>query len=107
MAALVRSSGWRKQTHRERGDLPRAFPLALKPRGLKGVELVVSDDYEGLKAAVSRHIQGPPHQRFQVHYSRNFLGMVGPTRRKELAADLRAVFADSEIGNRLSDWRLR
>jgi putative transposase len=31
---------------------------SLKARGLCGVELVVSDDHEGLKAAVSRHFQG-------------------------------------------------
>jgi len=31
---------------------------SLKARGLKGVELVVSDGHEGLKAAVSRHFQG-------------------------------------------------
>jgi putative transposase len=66
---------------------------SLKRRGLKGVELVVSDDHEGLKAAVCRHFQGASHQRCQVHYSRNLLGMVGATRRKELGADLRAIFA--------------
>ena len=33
---------------------------SLKARGLRGVELVVSDGHEGLKAAVSRHFQGPP-----------------------------------------------
>ena len=66
---------------------------SLKRRGLSGVELVVSDDHEGLKSAVSRHFQGASHQRCQVHYSRNLLGMVGAARRKELAADLRAIFA--------------
>ena len=66
---------------------------SLKARGLKGVELVVSDEHEGLKAAISRHFQGASHQRCQVHYARNLLGMVGATRRKELAADLRGVFA--------------
>jgi putative transposase len=66
---------------------------SLKARGLKGVELVVSDDHEGLKAAVSRHFQGAAHQGCQVHYSRNLLGMVGATRRKELGVDLRAIFA--------------
>ena len=49
---------------------------SLKARGLKGVELVVSDDHEGLKSALSRHFQGASHQRCQVHYSRNLLGMV-------------------------------
>jgi putative transposase len=66
---------------------------SLKRRGLSGVELVVSEDHEGLKAAVCRHFQGAAHQRCQVHYSRNLLGMVGAAKRKELGADLRAIFA--------------
>jgi putative transposase len=66
---------------------------SLKARGLKGVELVVSDDHEGLKAAVERHFQGASWQRCQVHYARNLLGMVGAKKRKELAAELRAIFA--------------
>jgi transposase-like protein len=69
---------------------------SLKARGLKGVELVVSDDHEGIKAALARHFQGAAHQRCQVHYSRNLLGMVGATKRKELGADLRAIFAASD-----------
>jgi transposase-like protein len=66
---------------------------SLKARGLTGVELVVSDDHEGLKAAIGRHFQGASWQRCQVHYQRNLLGMVGAKRRKEIAADLRAIFA--------------
>lgn len=66
---------------------------SLKSRGLSGVELVISDEHEGLKAAVARHFQGASHQRCQVHYSRNLLGMVGAKKRKELAADLRGIFA--------------
>ena len=66
---------------------------SLKGRGLQGVELVVSDEHAGLKAAAERHFQGASHQRCQVHYARNLLGMVGHARRKELAEDLRAIFA--------------
>ena len=66
---------------------------SLKRRGLSGVELVVSDNHEGLKAAIARHFQGASHQRCQVHYARNLLGMVGVRRRKELAEGLRGVFA--------------
>jgi putative transposase len=66
---------------------------SLKARGLRGVELVVSDDHQGLRAAVSRHFQGASWQRCQVHYARNLLGMVGHARRKELAEGLRGVFA--------------
>jgi putative transposase len=66
---------------------------SLKARGLSGVELVVSDEHQGLKAAVARHFQGVAHQRCQVHYARNLLGMVSHAKRKELAADLRGIFA--------------
>jgi putative transposase len=65
----------------------------LKRRGLWGVELVVSDDHGGLKAAIARHFQGAAYQRCQVHYARNLLGMLSYANRKELASDLRAIFA--------------
>ncbi len=85
---------------------------SLKRRGLKGVELVVSDDHEGLKAAIARHFQGNAYQRCQVHYARNLLGMVGYARRKELAEGLRGVFAapSREVALRLASelaarWR--
>ena len=68
---------------------------SLKERGLRGVELVVSEDHEGLKAAVFRHFQGASWQRCQVHYARNLLGMVSANKRKELGADLRAIFAQA------------
>jgi putative transposase len=66
---------------------------SLKARGLKGVQLIVSDDHEGLKAAIRRHFQGVSWQRCQVHYVRNLLGMVSFGERKELAKGLRGVFA--------------
>jgi putative transposase len=66
---------------------------SLKSRGLKSVELVVSDDHKGLKAAIARHFQGASWQRCQVHYVRNLLGMVSFAKRKELGVDLRAIFA--------------
>jgi transposase-like protein len=75
---------------------------SLKARGLRGVELVVSDDHEGLKAAVARHFQGASWQRCQVHYARNLLGMVGPAKRKELASDLKAIFAATSREQALS-----
>jgi putative transposase len=85
---------------------------SLKERGLSGVELVVSDDHEGLKAAVFRHFQGASWQRCQVHYARNLLGMVDAKRRKDLAAELRAIFAQASrdtalrLASELADrWR--
>lgn len=43
---------------------------SLKRRGLSGVELVVSDDHEGLKAAIARHFQGASHQRCLLSITR-------------------------------------
>ena len=74
---------------------------SLKWRGLSGVELVVSDDHEGLKAAVSRYFQGASWQRCQVHYARNLLGLVSYASRKELGADLRAIFSAPTKGQAL------
>src|SRR3712207_4842792 len=85
---------------------------SLKGRGLSGVELVISDDHGGLKAAIARNFQGAAYQRCRVHYARNLLGMVGHARRKELAEGLRGVFAapSREVAVRLASelaarWR--
>ena len=85
---------------------------SLKERGLSGVELVISDDHEGLKAAIFRQFQGASWQRCQVHYARNLLGMVGYARRKDLAGELRAIFAATSrdtalrLASELADrWR--
>ena len=65
----------------------------LKERGLRGVELVTSDDHRGLKAAVARHFQGASWQRCQAHFGRNLRGMVGAKHRGRLGEELRGVFA--------------
>ena len=85
---------------------------SLKSRGLKGVELVTSDDHEGLKAAIERHFQGASWQRCQFHYAKNLLKMVAASKREELGAGLREVFAAPtretalSLAERLADrWR--
>jgi putative transposase len=65
----------------------------LKARGLRGVELVTSDDHRGLRAAIDRHFQGAGWQRCQVHFARNLLGMVGAKHRGRRGEDLRGIFA--------------
>ena len=74
---------------------------SLKRRGLSRVDLVISDEHGGLKAAIARNFQGAAYQRCQVHYTRNLLGMVSHARRKELAADLRGIFAAPHRGSAL------
>jgi putative transposase len=66
---------------------------SLKERGLRGVELVTSDDHRGLRAAIGRHFQGASWQRCQVHVARNLLAQVNRSHRRALADDLRGIFA--------------
>jgi putative transposase len=50
-----------------------AFLRSLLARSLTGVQLVVSDAHEGLKAAIAR-LLGCPWQRCSVHFLRDCLG---------------------------------
>lgn len=98
VVSAVRDDGFREIVGLEVADTESEATYhelfrSLKSRGLSGVRLVVSDDHDGLKAAIARHFQGASYQRCQVHYARNLLGMVGYARRKELAEGLRGVFA--------------
>src|SRR5262249_24564897 len=52
-----------------------------------GVQLVVSDAHEGLKAAIEAVLQGASWQRCRVHFLRNLLARV-PQRDKAVAAAL-------------------
>lgn len=79
----------------ESGALWREFLRGLVARGLSGIELVVSDQHEGLKQAIGQ-ILGCPWQRCTVHFLRDMLGHVARHQQGMIAAALRQVFrADS------------
>ena len=61
------------------------------------VKLVTSDDREGIKAAVNRYFQGASWQRCQVHFTKNVLRLAGAGEKRELHADLRAIFDSQDI----------
>lgn len=71
----------------------KAFLKALKDRGMHGVQLITSDDHEGLGAA-RRAIWGSvPWQRCQFHLQQNAQAYVPrQAMRAEVAADIRATF---------------
>jgi transposase-like protein len=71
----------------------QALVRAPEDRGLRGVDLVTSDDHTGLRAAIGRHFQGASWQRCQVHVTRNLLATVAQRHRRALADDLRGIFA--------------
>ena len=71
----------------------RAFLKDLQGRGLSGVELVISDDHLGLKAARQVVLGGLPWQRCQFHLQQNAQAYVPRQSLKtEVAADIRAIF---------------
>jgi len=73
----------------------RDFLRSLVKRGLAGVQLVVSDAYEGLKNAIGQ-VLGCPWQRCTVHFLREALGHARKEQQPMLAALIRPIFnADS------------
>jgi putative transposase len=69
------------------------FLRSLVGRGLKGVQLVISDSHEGLKAAISKVLSGASWQRCRVHFMRNLLAHVPQKDKSLVAAVVRMVFA--------------
>lgn len=71
----------------------RAFLENLKRRGLGGVQLIISDDHAGLRAARLAVFGGIPWQRCQFHLQQNAQAYV-PRKDMltEVAADIRTIF---------------
>ena len=76
----------------EKGAAYASLLRGLMDRGLKGVRLVISDDHEGIKAAVSGELPGVDWQRCVVHFGRNVLAHVPANAMSEVAEDLKAIF---------------
>lgn len=71
----------------------REFLQSLKERGLHGVDMITSDDHEGLKAALKATFPGAKWQRCQVHLQRNATAYVPKVHMREtVAADIRSIF---------------
>src|SRR4029079_92268 len=62
-----------EMANRESRSSWKDFLLDLKTRGLRGVELVVSDDHAGLVAAIGEVLCEAAWQRCYVHFLRNAL----------------------------------
>jgi putative transposase len=71
----------------------RTFLQSLVERGLRGVQLVISDAHAGLKAARLAVFGGVPWQRCQFHLQQNAQAYVPRHEmKKEVAGAIRAVF---------------
>jgi transposase-like protein len=69
------------------------FLRSLVKRGLKGVQLVISDAHEGLKSAVGTVFAGTSWQRCRVHFVRNVLAHIPKGDKAMVAAAVRTIFA--------------
>ncbi len=69
-----------------------AFFTWLKGRGLRGVDLVVSDHHGGLVNAVRIHFQGATWQRCQTHLSANVGDATPKALQDEVHRHVRAIF---------------
>jgi putative transposase len=76
----------------EKGAAYTSLLGGLIDRGLRGVRLVVSDDHEGIKGALSGELAGVEWQRCVVHFERNVLSHVPSASMGEVAQDLKAIF---------------
>jgi len=76
----------------EKGAAYASLLRGLLNRGLSGVKLVVSDDHEGIKAAVLDELPGVKWQRCVVHFERNVLAHVPASSTAEVAEDIKAIF---------------
>jgi transposase-like protein len=102
IAAGINESGHREILGLMLGDTESEdswteFFLSLKNRGLRGMELLVSDDHSGLVKAVKRHFQGITWQRCQTHFMRNVLGATPKHMRKEIYQKVRAILDAPDI----------
>jgi putative transposase len=83
----------------ESGAFWTQFLRGLKARGLRGVQLVISDAHTGLKAAVGSVLLGASWQRCRVHFLRNVLATVPKGSADMVAAAVRTIFAQPDAAS--------
>jgi len=90
----------------------REFLVRLKDRGLRGVELVITDDHEGLKQAVRETLPQAVWQRCYVHFLRNAVDHLPRKRDDDCLRELRWIYdrrdlkeAHQDLAAWLSKWQ--
>ncbi len=76
----------------------REFLASLQERGLHGMEIVVSDQHAGLRAALLARMPNIPWQRCQFHFQQNAVAYVPKVHlRGEVAREIRAMFNSLDL----------
>ena len=81
----------------EKKNTWKDFFEGLKSRGLRGVDIVISDAHSGLVEAVRECFPGSSWQRCQAHFTRNIIDKCPKKYGMGLAAELRDMFNASTI----------
>lgn len=89
----------------EDGAFWMRFLRGLVARGLRGVQLVVSDSHEGLKGAIGSVFTGATWQRCRVHFIRNALSLVPKSEQQMVAAMIRTVFVQPDASTAREQYR--
>ena len=103
-----------EMANRESRSAWRDFLVGLTRRGLKGVELVVSDDHAGLVAAIGEVIPEAAWQRCYVHFLRNALDHLPRKHGDDCLQELRWIYdrrdlaeAKVDLAKWLAKWSAR
>ena len=98
--------------NRESRSSWKDFLLALKARGLHGVEFVVTDDHPGLKAAIREVLTEVAWQRCYVHFLRNALDYLPRKHADDCLRELRWLYdrrdlaeAKADLATWLNKWQ--
>lgn len=81
----------------ERTNTWKEFFESLKSRGLRGVDIVVSDAHKGLVEAIKECFSGSSWQRCQAHFMRNIIDKCPKKYATGLASELRDMFNAATI----------
>ena len=76
----------------EDGAFWLSFLRSLAARGLRGVQLVISDAHQGLKDAIAAVFAGAAWQRCRTHFARNLLTRVPKSAQPFVATVVRSIF---------------
>jgi transposase-like protein len=85
----------------------KEFLSGLRTRGLTGVELVVTDDHAGLRAAIAEVLPEAAWQRCYVHFLRNCLDHLPRKGDDDCLRELRWIYERRNLGearNDLAAW---
>lgn len=100
--------------NRESRNSWKEFISGLLQRGLRGVELAITDDHAGLKKAVQELLPGVAWQRCYVHFLRNALDALPRKGDDDCLMELRWIYdrrsleeARADLGQWLQKWQGR